>query len=225
MFAFYTMWNYLMFTVFFGCVLVATLVYLRRHGWRFPEEASSYDSVDDLEYDLDERDSRFRIAAFVKVTWIMFEIVFSCVFLVDIVVWTILLPFSISQHDEGAIVNFVSFNVHASNVLFVLVEAFFNRIKFAAAHIVFPLLWAMIYMVWAWIYYDFSGSWVYPFVQTDQNSAPAWYLLMLVMHSAFFGMGYGLWLLKERKLIHRHRQNLHKAYNTHASAEYSAAAH
>jgi hypothetical protein len=122
-----------------------------------------------------------------------------------------------SQNQEDQVVNFVSYNVHASNALFVILEFLLNRMKFAGAHVLFPVGWAMIYMGWSWIYFDWTGDWVYFFVDTSQNSAPGWYLLMLVMHCAFFGMGYGLWYLKERKLILKQKLAIRDSYDSHTS--------
>eukprot|EP01102_Stenamoeba_stenopodia_P008135 TRINITY_DN2315_c0_g1_i1.p1 TRINITY_DN2315_c0_g1~~TRINITY_DN2315_c0_g1_i1.p1 ORF type:complete len:317 (+),score=52.72 TRINITY_DN2315_c0_g1_i1:44-994(+) len=216
LFIFFTVWNYTMYTIMFGCLFVASLIYLRRHRFKLPSTAKSFygighhvegesDDVEEEDVDKDGDSSR-KMRIFVRVCWVLFEIVSTMVFLVDIVVWTILLPAAEKDGSSSGVLNFSSFNVHASNALFVLVELLLNRFTYVYSHVLFVLGWALLYTMWAWIWYDHSGDWIYFFVNTAQKSAPLWYLLLLVLHTVFFSLVYGLWILKERTLHHRARQ-------------------
>jgi len=140
LFIFFTVWNYTMYTIFFGCLFTASIIYLRRHRFKLPRTAKSFygighhveaesDEVEEEELDK-EGDSKRSTKIFIRVCWVLFEVVSTMVFLVDIAVWTILLPSAEKNGSEGGVLNFSSFNVHASNALFVLVELLLNRFTF-----------------------------------------------------------------------------------------------
>jgi len=156
--------------------------------------------------DADDHEAGNKTKFFVVTMWVMFEVCATMVFLVDIVVWTLLLP-SLGEEDRGKLLlNFSSYNVHGTNAVFMLVELLLNRFEFVFSHVLFVVGWALLYACWAWIYFDISGVWIYFFVNTAQKTAPLWYLLLLVMHVLFFSLVYGLWRLKEHQLHRPQRE-------------------
>jgi len=202
--AFFTMWNYCMFTLYFLFVFIASAVFLVK---TMMSDKNLAHSVAKSYIDEDE-EPRLILRVAAKTLWIAFEICCTLVFLVDITVWAILLPNAEDTNSGstvGDIVNFYSFNVHASNALFMMFEMFWNRLSFTPSHLLFVLLWALVYAMWSWVWFAWKGLWVYFFVDTEQNTAAGWYLLLLAMHSVFFFMVYGFWLLKEKYIHNKHK--------------------
>ena len=76
---------------------------------------------------------------------IMFQIVMTFVFLVDIVLWAILYPASKDPHDpskhDPSLLYFNSLNEHAINLGLALCEFWLNKITFEARHGAFVGIW------------------------------------------------------------------------------------
>lgn len=162
-----------------------------------------------------------------KATTVFFQVNMAMVFLVDVVLWGILYP--MLKNNPAAIpliFNFVSYNQHGTNAVFMLVELGLNRIPFFKEHVFVVILWPCIYGMFALIFHsitnlyvftkfgiflvfssdlfssseepptDFYDSYAYPFLNTDDPWAVGWYLGMCLGHVAFFFLGFGLFKAK-----------------------------
>ncbi|RHZ19428.1 hypothetical protein DYB37_009819 [Aphanomyces astaci] len=101
-----------------------------------------------------------------------------------VVVWTILYPL---MGDE--LQNWISWTQHGGNLALLLIEFVCSDVRSV------PLgtgalvgLWATTYATFAWVVHSFYNVWLYPFLDVDQPMAPLWYLGLLALHIAFFGL-------------------------------------
>ena len=133
---------------------------------------------------------------------IMFQIVMTFVFLVDIVLWAILYPASHDPHDpskhDPSLLYFNSLNEHAINLLLALAEFWLNKITFEARHGAFVGIWTFTYVIFAWFYHaanygwDWTKSkheWQYFFLDPTTYAAPFWYAgLGMFVLVVYFGV-------------------------------------
>lgn len=73
-------------------------------------------------------------------------------FLVDIVFWGVLTPLGLGRGlPMHKFFNFYSYNQHALNLVFIVVEFFLNQIPVYKIHVFVVLMWASLYGIFTFI--------------------------------------------------------------------------
>jgi len=118
------------------------------------------------------------------------------VFLVDSVVWIILLPVLIQQGRVDVILTFSSMIEHGMNLFFMLIDFTFNRVPIRIYNMTWMVVWALVYIFYAMLFYSVRYIWRYPFLNLWTPYAMFWYVLVFAMHFVFYMLCYGLYRLK-----------------------------
>merc|ERR1712137_285649 len=139
-FSYYTIWNFTMLITYFLCTILLTI--LHKLG---------YASEPIVKY----------LGNF---TIIIYNIELALVFLVDSVVWLILLPVAYYAGQTSQILNFTSSIVHGANCIFLLTDLVFNRMPVRLFNMTWMTAWAIAYIFWALIFYALTSTWRYPFL-------------------------------------------------------------
>jgi len=178
-FRFYTIWNYNLLMIVQIMLLCHTIADLG--GFKVPTTMA-------------------------RISWILFQIEMTNVFLVDVVLWTILYPQAVAAGNasKADILNFDSINAHAVNLPIMLVQLFTGRMEMVPAHAVFVVGFALTYVMISWIRKasEPNYAWPYPFLNTWPEPKPwtsgIWYFGLSVAHVLFFFLAYGLNKLKQK---------------------------
>jgi len=120
-----------------------------------------------------------------KALWILFEIVLCNTFYVDVVYWLIIFPWQ----SEAMTAYFIT--SRALNSLFITIEILLNQIEVIPIHMIFSLLFGVLYMFYVWILFASTSTWVYDFLDWDNAITPFTYLMLLVMIGVFYMVGFG----------------------------------
>jgi len=125
---------------------------------------------------------------FCSVVWVWFEVMFSCAILVCLVVWLVLIPYATRYvHNPPKFFNFLNLSVHNLNVVFMIIEALLNRLSFVGQHFVFIVYYGIVYLVFSWFYFLYTGIFFYFFIDWRAFSAPVGYTLLLgTLYGSFF---------------------------------------
>eukprot|EP00045_Choanoeca_perplexa_P008060 m.73690 g.73690 ORF g.73690 m.73690 type:complete len:154 (-) comp14340_c0_seq4:946-1407(-) len=91
-----------------------------------------------------------------------------------------------------------SYNVHGFNLIFMMGELLLNNMPIIWSHSLFVMIWLFAYGVYSWLVYDYGNTWVYFFLDTTKQSAPAWYSGLFFLHLCFYYLVYGINRLKQR---------------------------
>mmetsp|Transcript_25321 Transcript_25321/g.28166 ORF Transcript_25321/g.28166 Transcript_25321/m.28166 type:complete len:245 (-) Transcript_25321:91-825(-) len=183
-FSFFTVWNYIVLTIFFGIGS-----YLSMHRYFFSDDF------------LRQRET---IGFVGKSFLVLFQVCCVMSLLVDSVTWIILYPTFKGTEEEALLINFVSYNQHGTNFICLLIEFALNLMPVYAVHVSFALYWGVLYACFALLYKVFGGDWRYPFLDTKSPFAVAWYVGISLFILAFWFMVYGAskfkyWLLFKKK--------------------------
>ena len=164
MFAFFTIWNYLLQTTWWALASMASLAAI----WSLGGPAS-----------------RLRL-----IVHVLLSVCVPAAILVSVVLWCVLLPVDAMHvpslaHRE---LNAFSYNMHAINTLCLLVECALNRMLLHPAALPLLICWACLYMATCWLQQAYTGFWPYFFMSTASWSAVGWYALLILLHVASFGL-------------------------------------
>ncbi|KAG9415086.1 hypothetical protein AC1031_008514 [Aphanomyces cochlioides] len=122
----------------------------------------------------------------------LLDVILPSSMVVTLVVWTILYP----QFGD-VFMNWISWVEHGGNLVLLLVEFVccdVRSVPWSTGAIV--AAWSTTYAIFAWIVHIVSGTWLYPFLDVNQPSAPLWYLFMLAVHVGFFALMMGFAAIK-----------------------------
>jgi len=127
----------------------------------------------------------------IPIIWILFEISFPIAFLVSLVVTYVLIP---SGKKSGVPVHvffhLVPLLMHNANVLFMMIEFNYNSIPFNFHHFTFMLLYALAYVFFSWIWFQYKGIFYYFFLDYASPYAILWYIGLLIGVLVLFFGGY-----------------------------------
>eukprot|EP00343_Euplotes_focardii_P011509 CAMPEP_0205831824 /NCGR_PEP_ID=MMETSP0206-20130828/45250_1 /ASSEMBLY_ACC=CAM_ASM_000279 /TAXON_ID=36767 /ORGANISM="Euplotes focardii, Strain TN1" /LENGTH=289 /DNA_ID=CAMNT_0053136821 /DNA_START=26 /DNA_END=895 /DNA_ORIENTATION=- len=177
--AFFTVWNFIMLTGYFCLGSFFSIQAYRQQG---PYRG----------------DSRAVVTSKGRIMLVLFEVSLPMTFLVDVVLWVILYP---TTDDASFLLEFTSIVQHGVNAGFMLAELAMNRLTLRRAHVLFVVLWACLYAVFAWIMHAAANFYAYDFLDTSVPEAPLWYVGLLVAHVLFYALACALSWAKERWLL------------------------
>lgn len=117
------------------------------------------------------------------VTQCVFQALLPAAMLTDLVYWVILVRPN-SHHS------FIDINMHAVNLVLLLVEFSLNSLRFPWFRISYLILWSAAYAVFQFTLHftGLSHRWPYAFLNVDTPYAPAWYLFIIVFHGICFAI-------------------------------------
>jgi len=121
-----------------------------------------------------------------KMFWVLFEIVLSNAPFVDIVFWLLVYP---ESNDYAGIYGISS---RIFNCLFIIVELLLNQIEVIPVHVVFAVLYGIIYLLFVWVVYASTSTWVYDFLNWSKPVTPFAYVILLVLVVIFYLLAVGL---------------------------------
>ena len=90
----------------------------------------------------------------------MYEICFTTVILVDVVLWGVLYTHTKYQAEHGddddvtcckQFINFGSINVHGINFFLLVGDFILNNQRMVPAHVVFPVSWEFLFGIYSWV--------------------------------------------------------------------------
>lgn len=162
---FFTVWNYHLQLIFFG--LAALISGVPSCGAR-SEDASQ--------------------SMLFRVVHVLFEVSLPTSVLVSMLLWGVLAPFAVQSGDAHAIqlcFDFYSYNQHLANTFLLFIDFIFNEYLVRKDHLVFMLAWAIVYCVFTWIHYPFTGIMPYFFMSLNEW-APMWYTAIVLLTGALY---------------------------------------
>lgn len=168
---YYTVWNYTFVVTFFGMG-----AYISFKGvFKSESNASTMSLVH-------------------KVHWVMMEVGVPSNFLVVVLTWVLLYPFAAADGDPSELVNFISFNQHGANALFMFIDFCLNNLFLVKWHALYLILWptayAMCHQVLTQIrdvVYSIHCP-VYPFLAVTSYGSLVWFIMIIVIHLVFYGV-------------------------------------
>jgi len=170
-FIYYTDLNYTILCIYF---VIISLVSLHFHLL-----------VDDKEKFIKQEANHFH-----RFIWTLFEFVYTNAIFLDTVFWALL-------YNGGPDVWTVS--AHAINILLVGVEFIFNKLTFAAIHVLIIISFGLAYVFFAWIYHAVTKIWIYDFLSWDSaESAVISYIGIFLGGVIYFYILLGLQRLRDK---------------------------
>lgn len=158
---FYTIWNYLLQTVWWLAATGACLASFHGVG------------------------PSARLRHFVH---LVLSVCMPASILVTVVLWCVLLPEDISRGKQSRELNFDSYNMHAVNTACLLVECSVNRMLLHRNALPVLLAWQCLYCAFAWAQHAETNFWPYFFMALDTWQAVGWYLAMFCLHLLAYGV-------------------------------------
>ncbi|XP_023002774.1 uncharacterized protein LOC111496532 [Cucurbita maxima] len=117
---------------------------------------------------------------------IIFQVSAGAVVLTDIVFWTILYPYLLSQ-SRG--LSFFVVTMHSVNAVCLLGESILNGLRYPFFRIGYFVQWTGTYVIFQWILHAcVSMPWPYPFLDLSPPTAPIWYAGVGLMNIPCFGV-------------------------------------
>lgn len=103
--------------------------------------------------------------------------------------------------------------VHFATTCSFIVECFLSSWYVEPLHFAFELSWAILYLIvtWALVTTDVISDWPYDFLETQSPSSFAWYGGLFVGVGVFYGLHYGLYVLKRIFIPNRVYDNIVRA--------------
>eukprot|EP00928_Gymnodinium_smaydae_P071197 TRINITY_DN54855_c0_g1_i1.p1 TRINITY_DN54855_c0_g1~~TRINITY_DN54855_c0_g1_i1.p1 ORF type:complete len:290 (+),score=44.64 TRINITY_DN54855_c0_g1_i1:55-924(+) len=172
-YTFFTMWNYHWQIVYFGVAAAASFLHLRGRGGPGPTLRAAMQ--------------------------VLFHVALPMSILVSIVLWCVLMPEALSRGAGSEVFTFFSYNQHALNTVFLLVEFGVSRMVVPMHRMVFMLVWASTYCVFVWIQFIFTHFWPYFFLELTPAGL-FWYPMILALHAGLFAAVALLSARKRRRL-------------------------
>ena len=130
-----------------------------------------------------------------RATQILFGISMASAFMVSTITYGVLVPGALllpqPDHKQGAISILLSPSghiMHSVNTVFILCDARFSKQCMQQADVALGAGWALLYLVFEWVFHYHTGGWHYPFLNYDLPYAS-------LVHMALFAVFCGYWLL------------------------------
>jgi len=140
-----------------------------------------------------EMDKTFNLGLLGNIFVVVFHILATEVFLVDIVYWV--------ELYDGSQIGMSTVTQHAVNFGIFMIDFVLNRLVLSWTVLPLVLLWPVLYGYWAIFYHGVGGGWTYDFISTNKSTAIGWYVGLFIFHVILFGIAYGLSVLKKSFLL------------------------
>ncbi|XP_067684197.1 protein rolling stone-like [Haliotis asinina] len=210
--AFLTNWTYTVLALYMTTHFIAALIhyiciryedtkFVRRppsqgHQNMFSEastdpwmvSSSGYESIPDGVGDIDFR--LFGLPWYLKIVWILFNVVSSCAIMVTIIFFAVLFP-QMSGMDAGSVDNV---QLHMLNSVIVVIEHVVSAIPIRLLHVIYPITYGLVYVFFSLFYWIPDHSHVmYPNVLDWNNPGLTigmicliGFVIIPVLHSLFY---------------------------------------
>ena len=165
---FLTNWSYTFLNLHFivSAVIVTYYYYSNRSSIKTSEEEEEDDEEeeekeeDDEEEEEEEEDNVgispniviiSRLPFTCKASWVIYDVAANIAFPVTVVYWT-------GVHVPGHPYDSVTFNAHALNSVVIVIDTMINCIPVKLLHIIYPIVFISIYMIFSLIYWACGGT-------------------------------------------------------------------
>jgi hypothetical protein len=125
--------------------------------------------------------------------WILFDISCPIAFMISLIVSQIIIPNA--KKNQLPTDNFFRFNglmLHNANIWFMTFEFLTNRLSIIGAHWPCILIYGMLYVIFAWIWFAYRGFYYYFFLDYERPNALLWYIGLYAILSVVFAIFYCL---------------------------------
>lgn len=137
---------------------------------------------------------------YIRITHLLFEISFAMAFLVTFIVTFVLLPAASRKGMRtDTFFYLLPLLFHNANVTFMTVEILTNNISIELEHFPFVILYGLAYILFSWVWFQYTGVFYYFFLDYEREYAILFYLGLVVCCTAFFFLGHGLSSLRDTK--------------------------
>ena len=157
-FIFLTNWSYTFVNLHFLVSALIVIYYHRsRNSFRKKEEEEEQeDDDDDDDDDNDEYtqvvyNDKSRLPLACKVSWVIYDIAANIAFPVTVMYWSLV-------YVPGYHYDIVTFNAHALNSVVIVLDTMLCSIRVKLLHIIYPVVFITIYMVFSLIYWACGGT-------------------------------------------------------------------
>eukprot|EP00933_Yihiella_yeosuensis_P070976 TRINITY_DN79149_c0_g1_i1.p1 TRINITY_DN79149_c0_g1~~TRINITY_DN79149_c0_g1_i1.p1 ORF type:complete len:287 (+),score=11.39 TRINITY_DN79149_c0_g1_i1:43-903(+) len=130
-----------------------------------------------------------RSTVFARFLWVLFQVKFSCAYLVFLVTWFVLIPAAYwGTGTDMGLLSTIPFCMHNMNVIFMTLEMYMNRLRFVHSHALFILFFGASYIIFSWGWFFYSGFFWYFFIDWSSPWTIIWYTaLILILYASFIG--------------------------------------
>jgi len=133
---------------------------------------------------------------FRQISYVLFQISFSSTFTVIVMFWAVIFP---DEKSRVGIPMFLHISEHGIIGVWLLLEFLLNRINFMIPHLIWVVLFAILYLIFNVIYTTQVGP-VYDILDYKTPFSAAIVVACLVLIVLFFFIGFGLSRLRDRLL-------------------------
>lgn len=195
-FYYYTQWTFTLVTVYFGLGSLLSVYGCYQYRNRVsgertdPEQgvyiaSTSRETVNAFNLEKNpvahnERLVRQKAGALAYILQVIFQVNAGAVMLTDFVFWFVIVPFlAIKDYN----LNLLLIGMHSINAVFLFGDTALNSLLFPWFRIGYYILWTCVFVIFQWVVHAcVSIWWPYPFLDLSSRYAPAWYLLVGLMH-------------------------------------------
>lgn len=119
--------------------------------------------------------------------WALFETMLSCALLVTTLVWCVLLPFAFATlGDDGGLFRWEALCAHNLNIIFMSIDARFNRLCFNHVHVVFCMYYGSSYIIFSWFWFLIANKFYYFFIDfRDMTTLIGYTVVVAIMFGCF----------------------------------------
>lgn len=119
--------------------------------------------------------------AFVGVLWVIYECTFSVSILITFIVTYVLIPGGKSRGlDVSTFFTIPSLLMHNANIIFMVAESCINKLPIDMSHLPFVVLYGVLYVIFAWVWFQFRGVFYYFFLDYARPYALFWYIGLII---------------------------------------------
>jgi hypothetical protein len=131
-----------------------------------------------------------------RVTQILFGISTASAILVTTVTYGVLVPGAIMlpqpEHRAGMVTVLFSWQghtMHSLNTLFMLCDTYLSKQIMQPKDAIYGLLWGGSYVLFEWIFHQYTNMWHYPFMDYNKPAAPVIYMVLLAVFMLYWFLG------------------------------------
>lgn len=173
---FFTLWNIDLFSAYYFIATIASVIGIVNHqGFLQHKEATTPTS--DYQLEAPSYWSRSMIH-FGYAIQILYEVTGSTAFFVTVITFV-----TLNRRFE-----FWNVSQHFMTTMSILLELGLNRMVVRWEHLVFTVLWALMYLIFIWPLVAMGDltNWPYFFLETDSAAVFAWYIGLIVLLIIFY---------------------------------------
>lgn len=188
---FFSLWNINLITSYYFLTVVASLIGVRHHQ-RYIDHQETLITSSDANPDSYNYWSN-SLTQFGYIVQILYEITGSTAFFITFVTFMTL--------DSGML--FWNLNDHFVTTSSVLVELLLSRLVIRWEHVIFTIIWGLMYLIFIWpmVVLGVLSDWPYHFLKTDTSMVFFWYFALVAFLIFFYIIFVFLGWLKESFIL------------------------